>query len=256
MTACIRSVLCLFGVVLLAGLCRASESLAVDSGYVLPGPDAPIYTVAGGGGARPKVGRPATAVRLHPREAVFIGDGRIVIRDSEYADEGRLIAVGRPDGSRRCRPSALGPTTRTSSAIRCRPRCMTSTSSRTGACSPCSAGSRAWSGSARWWSPVPAPKDVRAAAALPDGGILALTDGKAWWLTRDGTVVTSRRLPNGINGTEEFTESVTPLPGGGLVAGSVGGEVYAVLGRPGRPSGGWQGSAGTTSDSTISPTGR
>jgi hypothetical protein len=55
----------------------------------LPSSDAPIYTVAGGGIAAPTVGRPTTEVRLHPREAVFLPDGRIVIHDSQFSGGGQ-----------------------------------------------------------------------------------------------------------------------------------------------------------------------
>jgi hypothetical protein len=229
-------VVCLFGVVVLAALCRAPASLAADPGYVLPGPDALSYSVAGGGSAKPTAGRPATAVRLHPREAVFMDDGRIVIRDSEYADAGRLIAV-RPDGRIADLPPFGPRPVKKDFAGYPLPTVVydIDVEQDGGLLAVLSGEPSMLRLGPDGWSPVPSPKGVTAAAALPDGGILALTDGKAWWLTRDGTVVTSRRLPNGVNGTGEFTQSVTPLPGGGFVAGSIGGDVYAVLGRPGRP---------------------
>jgi hypothetical protein len=84
----------LVAVVLLLG---PSTARAAETGYILPGAEAPIFTVAGGGTAAPKVGRSATAVRLNPREAVFLPDGRIVIRDARFSGGGQLVAVG-PDG--------------------------------------------------------------------------------------------------------------------------------------------------------------
>ena len=165
-----------------------------------------------------------------------MGDGRIVIRDSEYGYDGRLVAVGSdgriaalpPFGPRPVEKDIAGDPLPTAVYD-------IDLEQDGGLLAVLSGEPSVLRLGPDGWSPVHAPKGVKAAAALSDGGILALTDGKAWWLARDGTVVTSRRLPNGVNGPAEFTQSVTPLPGGGFVAGSIGGELYAVLGRPGRP---------------------
>ena len=229
----VRGALCLLVVLMLGA---APDTLAADPGYVLPGPDAPIYTVAGGGSAEPKAGRLATSVRLHPREAIFMRDGQIVIRDGDNIDEGRLVAVGAdgriaelpPFGPRIAEKNLLGdPLPPTVYDI--------DLEQDGGLLAVLGGEPSVLRLGPNGWSPVRTPEDVKAVSALPDGGIIALTDGRAWWLTRDGTVVTSRKLPIGVNGIDEFTQSVTPLPGGAFVAGSIGGEVYAVLGRPGRP---------------------
>jgi hypothetical protein len=72
-------------------------------------------------------------------------------------------------------------------------------------------------------------------AALPDGNLLAASEGAVWRLTREGGVIARRALPSGTNGLREFTGSVTPLPGGGLVANSIGGESDSLVSVGGGP---------------------
>src|SRR4051812_38892303 len=72
--------------------------------YVLPRADAPIFTIAGGGTAGPKVGRAATDVELHPREALYLPDGRAAVLDARVPGDGRLVIIG-SDG----RISAINP---------------------------------------------------------------------------------------------------------------------------------------------------
>ena len=217
-------------------LCCAPSARAAEPGYVLPPPNAPIFTVAGGGTAAPAIGLPATEVRLYPREAVFLPDGRIIVRHARFSGSGRLVAVD-TDGRIAALPAFpqrpvvndllgnpvpvdvydidLEPDGGVLAAVSGEPSVL-----RLGPAG---------------WTPVKVPSGVVSIAALPDGGILALTDGIAWWLTRDGAVVAHRALPDGANGSREFTQSVTPLPNGGFVAGSIGGDIYAVLSRPNRP---------------------
>jgi hypothetical protein len=75
-------------VLAVAGPVRAQEPM-----FILPGPQARSYTIAGGGTAAPRPGRTATEVRLAPREAVALADGRVVIREDEVAGGGSLVVV-------------------------------------------------------------------------------------------------------------------------------------------------------------------
>src|ERR1700754_1919345 len=77
---------------LLLSLASPAGAAAEDDG--LPDGRAMTFTVAGGGTASPVVGRSATDVRLYPREAVYLPDGRIVIRDAEFSGPGKLVVVG------------------------------------------------------------------------------------------------------------------------------------------------------------------
>ena len=205
------------------------SAYATDPGFVLPTSNALVFNVAGGGVAEPVAGRLATDVRLFPREAVYLPDGRIVIRDSEFgAPEGRLVAV-QSNGRIAALPELPGvggpggevldidvePDGGLLAVVGDDPSLL-----RLGPAG---------------WTPVPTPASVSAVAALPDGTLLAVSAGAVWRLTRDGGVITRRKLPSGEDGPGEFTQSVTPLPDGGLVANSTGSEFDSLVSLAGGP---------------------
>ena len=237
----------------------ATPVWATDPAFVLPEPTAPIFTIAGGGTAAPRAGALATDVSLHPREAVYLPDGRIVIRDGEFSGNGRLVGVG-VDGRIidlppfPPRPVVSDPVSGTPLDFKVYDIDIEVDGSLLALVTGEPSVMRL---DVSGWAPVAAPPGINAIGARPDGGLIALTDdGEALWMTRDGAVVARRALPTReINGSREFTEAVVALPGGAFVAGSIGGVGHGLLGRPGFPYVRLEGLGGDESTSTGFPTG-
>ena len=210
-------VLWLVSAVMAGVLAWAPTARATDPQYVVPGDSAPIFTVAGGGTQAPRPGVVATAARLHPREAVALPDGRIFIRDDEYGGDGRLVAVT-PDG----RISSLPPLSSDSESDS---TIFDIDVSQDGELLVVVDGDPSVLRlGATGWTAVPSPRYVTAIAGLPDGGMIALKDGWAWRLSRDGVVLARRELPAGT----DLIASVTPMADGSFVIASTEGDSFSV----------------------------
>jgi hypothetical protein len=209
---------------LAASLLYVPVAHAGEQAPALPGPGASIFTVAGGGTDAPRVGRVATDVRLHPREAVYLPDGRIVIRDDEHGSGGRLQVVD-ADG----RIGALPPFPPRPAAedrfgeplpfavfdidVEADGGLLAVVTGEPGVLRLGPGG----------WTAVATPAGVDAVAALPDGTLAVLADGVAWWLARDGTFLARRALS-----TSQDYQSVTPLADGSLFASTLDEDPQAV----------------------------